>query len=149
VPLPRAVLRAWAAAPTELLRRVRWLAFTGANGGDPSILARAAEEDPLEAEFLRLAHNAASLRRAALRTAAHALSQAAAQLLRPCAQCGHESHIHLSCSLCRKAWYCDKDCQALHWCASHKRACPRRTDAGPATDARQSLPGITLLARFN
>jgi hypothetical protein len=148
VPLQRPVLRAWAAAPTPLLRRVRWLAFTAANNGDLSVLARAALEDPAETEVLRLAHNAAMQRRTALRDAAHTLSQAAPLLMRSCAQCGHESHIHRSCALCRQAWYCDAECQRAHWRASHKRACARRTDAGPATDARQS-PGIFVQARFN
>ena len=48
------------------------------------------------------------------------LSLAAAMLLRNCAQCGHDSHVHKSCALCKQVWYCDKACQTLHWRAGHR-----------------------------
>jgi hypothetical protein len=53
----RAVLRAWAAAPTPLLDRLWLLALTAADGSSGrSNLERAASEDVDETEVLRLAN---------------------------------------------------------------------------------------------
>lgn len=65
------------------------------------------------------------------------LSLAAAMLLRNCAQCGHDSHVHKSCALCKQVWYCDKDCQTLHWRAGHREACTGRGDVAKAVAAAQ------------
>jgi hypothetical protein len=42
--------------------------------------------------------------------------------LHPCASCGAGGKL-MTCSLCKKVWYCSRDCQRKHWKASHKREC--------------------------
>ena len=68
---------------------------------------------------------------------ANKLAHAAMLLLRTCSQCGHESHVHKSCALCKQVWYCDKECQTLHWRAGHREACAGRGDVAKAVAAAQ------------
>lgn len=67
------------------------------------------------------------------------VSQSASPLVDPgpssemslCSYCQKELKKINTCSLCRRAMYCDRDCQRKHWKASHKGECSR--SAAPAT----------------
>ena len=49
-----------------------------------------------------------------------------------CSQCAAVLAKIRSCTLCRSAMYCDKDCQKLHWKdGGHKKTCAR--NAAPIT----------------
>lgn len=48
-----------------------------------------------------------------------------------CSYCQKELQKINTCSLCRRAMYCDTECQRKHWKASHKGECSR--SAAPAT----------------
>ena len=39
-----------------------------------------------------------------------------------CMQCGNNKGLKLSCSSCKNAYYCDKECQKKHW-KQHKKYC--------------------------
>lgn len=43
-----------------------------------------------------------------------------------CATCTEENATK-TCSSCKKTYYCDKDCQRLHWFV-HKKACNKVTE---------------------
>jgi hypothetical protein len=45
--------------------------------------------------------------------------------LPPCAQCGQVHQEMSRCAQCKKVYYCDKNCQTLHWKASHKTECKK------------------------
>ena len=63
------------------------------------------------------------------------VAKAALVFLRTCARCGHKSHILQSCALCHEVFYCDKECQKLHWRAGHKQACAGRAEQAAGAGA--------------
>jgi hypothetical protein len=49
--------------------------------------------------------------------------------MQSCAQCGSTTEELKWCSRCRAVKYCSKECQRLHWKASHRRTCVHPIDA--------------------
>jgi hypothetical protein len=48
-------------------------------------------------------------------------SSKVAMFVNPCTQCGSTERVQ-KCSRCGNAFYCDRDCQRLHW-PTHKQEC--------------------------
>ncbi|KAG8720489.1 hypothetical protein FRC09_009496 [Ceratobasidium sp. 395] len=56
-----------------------------------------------------------------------------------CWQCGKTSGGLRGCHQCRKARYCSRDCQLMHWKSGHKRVCKSPTDLGGDAPASLSV----------
>ncbi len=148
--LPAAV-SACAAAPLAVLQPSFAVVVRASRGDlDAETLAWRGEDDSQAPPKLvaLAAYKAVSERRSDELAAARRLAEAAALMLRKCAQCGHQSHVLHCCALCRQPWFCDKACQTAHWRAGHRQACTGRSAvaasaaaaAGQQTAAAPDVP---------
>ena len=118
-------------AETQVTEQARAKLLASTSGGDVSLSAN---------ELACVAYQSAALRRKAELDAVHELSQAAILLLRPCAHCGHLSHVHMCCALCKEVRFCDRECQKTHWRAGHRETCAGRAAVASAAAEAAAEP---------
>ena len=63
------------------------------------------------------------------------------ELMKACQGCGNRLKVLKMC-VCRKAWYCGRDCQLRDW-PNHKAACKRAQKKAKASKTDQ--PGAFLI----
>jgi len=62
---------------------------------------------------------------------------------RECANCTKKGTGFKRCSKCKKVWYCDQDCQKIHW-SEHKKACGTSEDTKTDEEKKETEEEIKI-----